>query len=92
MDTKNLDTLQKNKIRGAAEFCKKQGIKFTKSSLAATFEVSRNQVNYTLASDASRTSSLSISKEENPKKLSERNLDHVEITIKENGPEGHELD
>ena len=92
MDTKNLNTPQKNKIRGAAEFCEKQGIKFTKSSLAATFEVSRNQVNYALASDASRTSSSSISKEENPKKLSERDLDHVKIAIEENGPEGHELD
>ena len=92
MDNKNLDTPQKNNIRGAAEFCEKQGIKFTKSSLATTFEVTRNQANYALASDTSRTGRSSISKQENPRKLTERDSDHVEIAIKSNGLEGYELD
>ena len=92
MPSSQLDTPQKNKIRGAAEFCEKQGIKFTKTSLATTFETTRDQVTYALASDTSRTGRSSISKKENPRKLTERDLDHVEVAIEANGPEGHELD
>ena len=92
MPYNHLDTPQKNKIRGAAEFCEKQGIKYTKASLASTFETTTRQVSYALASDVSRTGRSSISKQENPKKLTERDLDHVEIAIEANGSEGHELD
>ena len=92
MPSSQLDTPQKNKIRSAAEFCEKQGIKFTKTSLATTFETTRDQVTYALASDTSRTGRSSISKKENPRKLTERDLDYVEVAIEANRPKGYELD
>ena len=42
MPSSQLDTPQKNKIRSAAEFYEKQGIKFTKTSLTTTFKTTRD--------------------------------------------------
>ena len=39
---KYLKTLKKNQIRGIAKFCDDNGIKYTKKSLATTFEASRD--------------------------------------------------
>ena len=90
--SKHLETPQKNKIRGAAEFCEKQGIKVTQNQLASTFAVSRRQVQYALQSGHSRTAESSELKARNHEKLTKRDLDRVELFIKDNGPEGHELD
>jgi hypothetical protein len=89
--TKHLETPQKNKIRGAAEFCEQQGISYTKTALARTFSVSRSQVDYALEGDALRTSKSSKLKAKNAMKLTERDLDHVELFLESNGFEGHEL-
>ena len=44
-----------------------------------------------LQSKELRTGRSSQSKAENPKKLTERNKDHVQLAIEENGPKGHQL-
>ena len=86
-----LETPQKNKVTGAAEFCKAMGIKYTKTALARHFKVSRKQVDYALNSQDLRTGRCSEPKKDNPRKLTERDLDHVELFLVENGREGHEL-
>ena len=66
-------------------------MEYSKSALARHFKVSRKQFDYALASEDLRTGRHSESKKEDPRKLSERNLDHVELFWIENRPEGHEL-
>ena len=87
----HLETPKKNKVTGAAEFCEAIGIKYTKTALASIFEASRKQVDYALNSEDLRTGKHSESKQSNPRKLTERDLDRVELFLIENGPEGHEL-
>ena len=86
---KHLKTPKKNQIRGAAKFCDDNGIKYTKKSLATTFEATRHQVDYALQSAELRTRRWSESKVDNRRKLSERDLDRVERFIDDNGPKGH---
>ena len=86
-----LKTLKKNKVTSIAEFCDTIGVEYSKSALACHFKVSHKQVDYVLASEDLRTSRYSESKKENLRKLSERDLDHVELFLTENRPEGHEL-
>ena len=57
--TKYLQTLKKNQIRGAAQFCDSKGIQYTKTELAKEFSISRDQVQYALESDQRRTSKSS---------------------------------
>jgi len=66
-------------------------VEYCKSALACYLKVSRKQVDYALASEDLRTSRHSESKKENLQKLSERDLDRVELFLTKNGPEGHEL-
>ena len=66
-------------------------MEYSKSALARHSKVSRKQVDYALAPEDLRTGRHSESKNENPSKLSERDLDRVELFLTENGPEGHEL-
>ena len=87
--SKHLETPKKNQIRGAAKFCDDNGIKYTKKSLATTFEATRSQVDYALQSAEPRTGRWSESKKDNPKKLSKRDLDRVERVINDNSSEGH---
>ena len=86
-----LETPKKNKIIGAAQFCEENGYKYTKVSLASTFKASRKQVDTALQSKELRTGRSSQSKADNPRKLTERDKDHIQLTIEENGPEGHQL-
>ena len=86
-----LETQKKNNIIGAAQFCEENGYKYTKASLASTFKASRKQVDTALQSKELRTSRSSQSKAENPRKLTERNKDHVQLAIEENSPKGHQL-
>jgi len=86
-----LEILKKNKVTGAAKFCDAIGVKYTKTALARYFKVSRKQVNYALESTDLWTSRHSESKKENLQKLTERDLDHVELFLIENSAEGHEL-
>lgn len=86
-----LDTPKKNKIIGAAQFARVHGIKYTQTSLAVTFEVSRSQVSYALDSELDRTGKQSELKVTNHQKLTERDLDRVELFLVENGSDGHTL-
>ena len=90
---KTLRTPRKNKIRGAAEFCTRKGIPYTKTELGRMFGASRMQVDYALQDhdDDDRTQLNSSLQAQNARKLTERNLDHVELVIEDNGPEGHDL-
>lgn len=89
--SQNLRTPKKNMIRGAAAFCAQKGIKFTKSDLIRVFQVTRHQVDYALESDTGRTKHLSELKAHNHRKLTERDLDRVELFIKSNGYKGGAL-
>ena len=84
-----LKTPKKNRIIGAAQFCEENGYKYTKVSLASTFKASRKQVDTALQSKELRTGRSSQSKAENLRKLTERNKDHVQLAIEENGPKGY---
>jgi len=86
-----LETPQKNKITGAAEFCAAKGIEATLTKLAAVFHASRYQVYYVLQSTTNRTLQRSSIRTSNAKKLSEQDLTRVEEFLTSNGPEGHEL-
>lgn len=88
-----LRTPAKNKIRGAAEFCTRKGISFTKTELGRMFDASRMQVDYALQDhdDNERTHLRSSLRASNARKLTERDLDHIEFVIDENGSEGHDL-
>lgn len=50
--SKDLETPQKNRIRGAVEFAEFLGVKYTKIQLATKFKATRQQVDYALKSDA----------------------------------------
>ena len=90
---KQLRTPKKNRIRGAAEFCKRKGLPYTKAELGRTFNATRDQVAYALKDhdDDGRTLLSSELRRENARKLTDRDLDHVENVIENNGPEGHGL-
>jgi len=66
-----LETPQKNRIIRTAKFCEVQGIEYSKTAIASTFNTACNNVNYTLQSECNRTSRRSELKAWNNKKLSE---------------------
>jgi len=86
-----LETPQKNRIIGAAKFCEAQGIEYSKTAIASTFNTTRDKVDYALQSECDRTGRRSELKAWNNKKLSERDLDRVELFLVQNGFDSHEL-
>lgn len=87
----HLQTPKKNRIKGAVEFATLKGLKISNTELALLFKVSRDQVAYALQSEDERTRRRSDLKRTNAQKLTERDLDRVELFLRENGPEGHQL-
>ena len=84
-------TPKKNRIIGAVEFCEAQGIEYSKTAIATTFKTTRAKVDYALQSNFERTGRRSELKADNHKKLSERDLNRVELFLIENGFDGHKL-